>query len=146
MSGPHRFERSCCYLRWNCSVYFLLLRTSLRVILLAATLGGCAVAEIPPCEAPISQSDIRQIVRVIHERTDKPISWIQGDGSDKYVPGAVPRYTYLSDLKTKKTTPHLYYARTDRAFVYMQYSARLHVDVYVVLKLHGRWKIESKID
>ena len=70
-------------------------------------------------------------------------------GVDHYVPGAVLDHTYQENIKTGERIPCPVcprYIRTDYVSVYMQYSDRSHVDVYIVRKVHGRWKIESKKD
>ncbi len=68
-------------------------------------------------------------------------------GVDHYVPGAVLNKTYLEKIGSDERSPCLEcprYTRTDYVAAYMQSSDRSHVDVYIVRKIHGRWKIESK--
>ncbi len=112
-------------------------------------LAASAVAELPPSDVPISRSNIRQISRVIGRVTDKPISFIIGMGVDHYVPGAVLNPTYQEGIGTSERIPCPdcpRYARTDYVAAYMQSSDRSHVDVFIVRKIRGRWKIESKKD
>jgi hypothetical protein len=146
MDRQRTFEWFCRYLRRNYFAYFLLNRICILIVCSAGTLAASAVAGLPPCEAPISRSDVRQIARVIREVTSKPILAIMGITADSYVPGAVTGHEYIVDIKTGKRTPQSNYIRTDRVSVYMHYSDRSHVDVYIVRKVCGRWKIESKKD
>src|SRR5436853_5977812 len=75
----------------------------LAVFFAALAFSANAVAGNPPCNAPISRSDIRQIRRVIADVTTKRILVIMGLDEDHYVPGAVTGYAYVTDLKTGKT-------------------------------------------
>ena len=117
------------------------------IVCAAVAFAATAVADLPPSDVPISRTNIRQISRVIGRVTDKPISVIFGMGVDHYVPGAVLNRTYQEDVETGERTPCLVcprYTRTDYVAAYMQSSDRSHVDVYIVRKIRGRWKIESK--
>lgn len=107
-------------------------------------MAAAAVAADPPCSAPISRNDVREIVRVIRSVTAKPILVIVGAHEEKFVPGAVTGHAYLLDTKTGKRTDQ--FTRTDLVSVYMRYTDRSHVDVYTVRKVRGRWKIEKKVN
>jgi hypothetical protein len=111
---------------------------------LAATFAWSAAAETPLSPAPVSPDDIQQITRVIGAVTDKPILMIAGVLEDSYVPGAVTGNAYELNTNTGKRTPQ--YIRTDLVSVYMPYIDRSHVEVYIVRKVRGRWKIEEKKD
>ena len=106
--------------------------------------AATARAELPPCSAPISQSDIRQVCRAVRHVTTKPILVIMAVIEDTQVPGAVAGQAYIEDMTTGKRTPH--YTRTDLVSVYMRYTDRSHVDLYTVRKVRGRWRIEEKTD
>jgi len=144
MNHQHMFERYSRYLLRHFSTRFSLDHIRIIIVCAAATFAASAVAEVPPCEAPISRSDVRQIARVIRDVTKKPILVILGVTEDSYVPGAVTGNAYTLDTRTGKRTP--LYIRTDLVSVYMRYTDRSHVDAYTVRKLRGRWKIESKDD
>ena len=101
-------------------------------------LAASAGAELPPCSAPISQSDIRQVRRA----TTKPILVIMGVIEETRVPRSVTADAYTLDVKTGERTP--LYLRTDLVSVYMHYTDRSHVDVYSVRKMHGHWRVEEK--
>lgn len=118
----------------------------IRILILGAavTFAGSVVAETPPSAAPISRADIQQVTRVVRAVTKKPILMIASVLEDSYVPGAVTGNAYELDTTTGKRTPQ--YIRTDLVSVYMRYTNRSHVDVYIVRKVRGRWKIESKKD
>lgn len=117
-------------------------RIRILILCAAVTFAGGVAAEMPPSAAPISRTDIQQITRVIRAVTKKPILMIAGVLEDTYVPGAVTGNAYELDTNTGKRKPQ--YIRTDLVSVYMRYTDRSHVDVYVVRKLRGRWTIESK--
>jgi hypothetical protein len=147
MSHQHTFERRRGHVQRNCSACFPSDRVWILIVCSIATLAASAVAELPPSEVPISRSDIRQISRVIRKVTDKPILVIMGMGVDHYVPGAVLDHTYQENIDTGERIPCPVcprYTRTDYVAAYMQYSDRSRVDIYIVRKVHGRWKIESK--
>lgn len=118
----------------------------IAVIFASFILSGFAVAaDSPLCAAPISRDDIRQISRAIHSVTAKPILMIMGTDEEKRVPGSVVTgHSYLLDTKTGKRKYQ--YTRTDLVSVYVRYTDRSRVDVYIVRKLRGRWKIEEKKD
>ena len=105
-----------------------------------------AVAELPPCEAPITRSDVRQITRAIRSVTKKPILVIAGVTADHRVPGAIVSQTYIEDVNSGKRTPTNQYTRTDLVSVYMRYTDPAHVDVYTARKVREGWKVESKRD
>lgn|GEM_PF-3698080 len=109
-------------------------------------LSGFAVAaDSLSCAAPISRDDIRQISRAIRSVTAKPILMIMGADEEKRVPGSVVTgHSYLLDTKTGKRKYQ--YTRTDLVSVYMRYTDRSRVDVYIVRRLRGQWKIEEKKD
>jgi hypothetical protein len=88
--------------------------------------------------------DIQQITRVIRALSKKPIVMIASVLEDSYVPGAVIGNAYEEDTITGKRTTQ--YIRTDLVSVYMRYTDRSHVDVYIVRKVRGRWRVESKKD
>jgi len=117
---------------------------SLALLGLAATFARSATAETPPSPASISQDDIQHITRVIGTITNKPILMIASVLEDSYVRGAVTGNAYELNTNTGKRTPK--YIRTDLVSVYMPYTDRSHVDVYIVRKVRGRWKIEAKKD
>jgi hypothetical protein len=107
--------------------------------------AGAVAAAPPPCAAPISRDDIRQISRAIRRVTSKPILLIMGADEEKRVPGSVVTgHSYLLDTKTGQRKDQ--YTRTDLVSVYIRYTDRSHVDVYIVRKLRGQWKIEEKKD
>jgi hypothetical protein len=107
--------------------------------------AGAAAAARPQCAAPISQDDIRQISRAIRRVTSKPILMIMSTDEEKPVPGSVVTgHSYLLDTTTGERKDQ--YTRTDLVSVYMRYTDRCHVDVYIVRKLRGQWKIEEKKD
>jgi hypothetical protein len=107
--------------------------------------AGAVAADLPPCAAPISRDDIWQISRAIRRVTSKPILMIMSIDEEKRVPGAVVTgHSYLLDTKTGERKDQ--YTRTDLVSVYMRYTDRSHVDIYIVRKLRGRWKIEEKKD
>ena len=116
----------------------------IAVILISLILSaGAVAADPPPCAAPISRDDIRQISRAIRSVTAKPILMIMSTDEEKRVPGSViTGHSYLLDTKTGKQKDR--YTRTDLVSVYMSYTDRSHVDVYVVRKLRGQWRIEEK--
>jgi hypothetical protein len=117
----------------------------LAVIYASFSLAATAVAAEPPCDAPISRDDTREIIRLVCGVTAKPILFIKSVDEEKRVPGSiVTGRSYLLDVKSVKRTYQ--YTRTDLVSVYMRYTDRSHVDVYTVRKLHGRWKIEEKKD
>ena len=88
---------------------------------------------------------MRDIIRVVHGATAKPILMFLSTDEEKRVPGSViTGRSYLLDVKSGKRTYQ--YTRTDLVCVYMRYTDRSHVDVYVVRKQHGRWRIEEKKD
>jgi len=124
--------------------YFPLKRIGIVILCAAVIFAASVVAETPPSAAPISRADIQQITRVIRAVTKKRILMIANVLEDSYVPGAVTGHAYELDTSTGKRTPQ--YIRTDLVSVYMRYTDRSHVDVYVVRKIRGRWKIESKKD
>ncbi len=107
-------------------------------------LAATAVAELPPCSAPISQSEVRQVCRAVRRVTAKPILVIMGVIEDSHVPAAVVGQAYNMDMTSGKRTP--LYTRTDLVSVYMRYTDRSHVDVYTVRKARGRWRVEEKAD
>ncbi|MEY2574918.1 MAG: hypothetical protein QOF80_405 [Verrucomicrobiota bacterium] len=118
----------------------------IAIILTSLTLSaGAVAADPPPCAAPISRNDTRQISRAIRRVTAKPILMIMSTDEEKRVPGSVVTgHSYLLDTKTGKRKD--LYTRTDLVSVYMHYKDRSHVDVYLVRKLRGQWKIEEKKD
>ena len=128
----------------NFSAYFLSKRIVILLLFSGVTFAGTVLAETPPCAAPISRADVQQITRVIRAVTEKPILMIMSELEDNYVPGAVIGNAYELDTNTGKRTRQ--YIRTDLVSVYMRYTNRSHVDVYIVRKVRGRWKIESKKD
>ena len=110
------------------------------IVILAAT----AVADVPPCSAPISPSDIGEVRRAVRRVTEKPILVIMGVIEDTHAPGAVVGQAYTLDVTTGKRIPR--YTRTDLVSVYMRYTDRSHVAVYAVRKVRGRWRVEEKSD
>lgn len=116
----------------------------LAVIYALLALSAAAFAADPPCGAPISRHEVREIVRVIRSVTAKPILVIMAVNEEKFVPGSVTGHAYLLDMKSGKRTDQ--YTRTDLVSVYMTYTDRSHVDVYTVRKVRGRWKVEEKSD
>lgn len=144
MNHYRRARQSCRYLLPMLAAYFSLSRMRIVIVCVAVTFATSAVAESPPCAAPISRSDVRQISRAIRDVTNKSILVIMDVTEDSYVPGAVTGHAYKEDVKTGKRIAR--YTRTDLVLVYMHYSNRSHVDVYTVRKVGGRWKVESKKD
>lgn len=128
----------------NFSTYFSSKRLAIVILYVSATLAGSATAGTPPSAAPVSQADIQQITQVVGAVTKKPILMIMSELEDSYVPGAVTGNAYEIDTNTGKRSPQ--YIRTDLVSVYMRYTDRSHVEVYVVRKQRGRWKIEAKKD
>jgi hypothetical protein len=124
--------------------FFSSKRLAIVIIYLSATLAGSATAGTPPSAAPVSRTDIQKITQVIGAVTNKPILMIAGVPEDRYVQGAVRENAYELNAITGKRTPQ--YIRTDIVSVYMPYTDRSHVEVYIVRKLRGRWKIEAKKD
>jgi hypothetical protein len=119
----------------------------MRVAVIYASLAlvAIAVAADPPCDAPISRCDVREITRAVRGVTAKPILMIMGTNEEKPVPGSIiTGRSYLLDVKSGKRTYQ--YTRTDLVAVYMRYADRSHVDVHIVRKKHGRWRIEEKKD
>jgi hypothetical protein len=115
----------------------------LTVIYASLALVTSVVAANPPCDASISRRDVREITRVVRGVTAKPILMIISADEDKRVPGSiVTGRSYLLDVKSGKRTYQ--YTRTDLVSVYMRYTDRSHVDVYILRKRHGRWSIEEK--
>jgi hypothetical protein len=117
----------------------------LAVMYASLALVTSALAADPPCDAPISRCDVRAISRVVRGVTAKPILMIKSADAEKRVPGSIiTGRSYLLDLKSGKRTYQ--YTRTDLVSVYMRYTDRSHVDVYILRKRHGRWGIEEKKD
>jgi hypothetical protein len=115
----------------------------LAIIYASLALVGAAGAAEPPCDAPISRQDTREIIRLVRGVTAKPILFIKSVDEEKRVPGSVVTgRSYLLDMKTGKR--RYQYTRTNLVSVYMQYTDRSHVDVYTVRKQNGRWKIQEK--
>jgi hypothetical protein len=110
----------------------------------AAVFARSATAETPPSSAPVSREDVQQITRVIGAVSSKPILMIASVLEDSYVRGAVTGNAYEVNTNTGERTPQ--YIRTDLASVYMSYANRSHVEVYIVRKMRGSWKIEAKKD
>lgn len=128
----------------NFVTFFPSKRIRILILCAAVIFAGSVVAATPPTAAPISRADIGQITRIIRAVTKKPILMIASVIEDRYVPGAITGNAYELDTNTGKRTPQ--YIRTDLVSVYMRYTDRSHVDVYIVRKVRGRWKIESKKD
>lgn len=121
----------------------------MRVALLVASLflaADAVATDHPPCEAPISTTDVAAIKRALRTVTSKPILLIMPATEDKYFPGAIIRHAYVYDARTNKSERIPQYTRKDLVYVYMRYTDRSQVDVYAVRKIHGRWQIEEKKD
>jgi hypothetical protein len=115
----------------------------LAVMYASLALVSTAVAADPPCAAPISRRDVREVTRVVRGVTAKPILMIMSADEEKRVPGSIiTGRSYLLDVKSGKRTYQ--YTRTDLVSVYMRYTDRSHVDVYILRKRHGHWSIEEK--
>jgi hypothetical protein len=117
----------------------------LAIIYATLALVAAASAAEPPCDAPISRQDTREIIRLVRRVTAKPILFIKSVDEEKRVAGSVVTgRSYLLDMKTGKRIYQ--YTRTDLVSVYMRYTDPSRVDVYILRKRHGRWSIQEKKD
>jgi hypothetical protein len=96
-----------------------------------------------PCVvAPVSSKDARQIRQLVRAQTSEPIRCILPVSSDTPVPNSVTGIEYLVDTKGPRKD---LYTRTDCASVDTGRASRNTGDTFKVQKVHGRWKIISKI-
>jgi len=111
------------------------------VVALLVLIGSSAFAG-PAVDAHISRDDVRQICAAVARVSREPIRLIDGEISDKYVPGSIPEdSTLFSEGKTKHIKT---YERTDLVDVEVGSSRDVTGKVYYVQKFGKTWKVVGK--